>query len=80
MDDTKDIKTDGSPRPWAPLIPEGNDNPWAELAAFEEWIKSLIHSDTVEYFENAPSGFSSYLYAGLAAAFDQARESVEEVR
>ena len=66
------VDTAGSPRPWAGLI-EG-DSPWDEHKAFEDWIKTKIHSETCEYFENAPSGFSSYLYAALADEFDKAND------
>ena len=63
-------QSDGSPRPWADLI--DGDSPWDEYKAFEDWIKTKIHPETVEYFEDAPSGFGSYLYAALAAEFDKA--------
>lgn len=65
----------GSPRPWANLI--DGESPWDEHKAFEDWIKSKIHPDTVVYFDNAPSGFSSYLYAALAAEFDKANVTDE---
>ena len=61
-----------SPRPWGDLI--NGDSPWDEYTAFENWIKTKIHPETVEYFEDAPSGFSSYLYAALAEEFDKAND------
>jgi hypothetical protein len=56
-------------RPWIELI--DGDSPWDEFKAFEDWVKMNIHPETVEYFENAPSGFSPYLYVALADEFDK---------
>jgi hypothetical protein len=62
---------DNMTRPWNGIIYENDESPWSEYAAFEEWVKSLLPEDCRQYYDDAPCGFSSYLYAGLASAFDK---------
>ena len=60
-------------RPWNKEAEINDKSPWDEYGRFEDWIKSLLPDDeSREYYDDAPAGFSSCLYAGTASAFDEA--------
>ncbi len=68
-------------RPWNNGTETSEESPWEEYGRFEDWIKSLLPDDeSREYYADAPTGFSSYLYAGIASAFDKSNASHQPER